>query len=270
MLFGSIPYDGGNLILTDQEKKELLTRHPEASQYLRLAIGAFELIKGIDRWCLWISDDQVEDALIIPEIKRRVDAVREFRLSSKTVSTQKASLFPHRFKQYTYKESSRSLLLVPRVSSERRDYLPIKFFPPETVTVDAQVVYDAPMYLFGVLSSRIHMVWVRATSGRLKTDYRYSSAVTYNNFPLPILSLDMKEKIAKLVMSIITVRETYPGKTLGALYDPDKMPQDLRGEHEKLDLLIDSAFSSSGFETDEKRLQFLFKLHSQNKGGQSA
>lgn len=270
MLFGSIPYDGGNLILTNQEKKGLVESCPDAMKYIRPAIGASELIKGIDRWCLWIGDDQLEDALLIPEIKNRVEAVKKFRLSSKTASTQRAAEHSHRFKQYTYKESTGNLILVPRVSSERREYLPIRFFPPETVTVDAQVIYDAPAYLFGILSSRMHMAWVRVTSGRLKTDYRYSSAVTYNNFPLPDLQQKIKNDISDLVMKIISVRESYPDRTLASLYDPDKMPDDLRREHEELDRLIDSAFNPSGFESDEQRLQCLFKLHSKIAGSKYA
>lgn len=270
MLFGSIPYDGGNLILTDQEKRDLVTSYPEAAKYLRLAIGASELIKGVDRWCLWIDDDQVKEALLIPEIKRRILEVRKFRLSSKTASTQKAADYSHRFKQYTYKDSTGNLILVPRVSSERREYLPIRFFPPETITVDAQVIYDAPVYLFGVLSSRMHMAWVRATSGRLKTDYRYSSAVTYNNFPLPNLSQKTKDDISVLVMNIISIRESYPQRTLASLYDPNKMPEDLREEHKKLDVLIDLSFNPSGFDSDEQRLQCLFKLHSEITGSECA
>jgi hypothetical protein len=261
IFFGSIPYDGGNLFLTSQEHKTLLKEYPNAKKFVRLAIGSVELIKNIERWCLWINNENLEEALSIPFIQKRIDGVKKFRNGSKTESTNKAIEFSHRFKQYTYKESSESMILIPRVSSERREYLPIKFYPSETITVDAQVIYEAPIHVFAIISSRIHLVWVRVTSGRMKSDIRYSSAVSYNNFPFPDISDKQKAKLEDHVFAVLDEREKHPEKTMAQLYDPDKMPDALRQAHHNMDIAIEQCYRAKPFTTDEERLEYLFKLY---------
>lgn len=261
MLFGSIPYDGGNLILTNNEKKQLILNYPESAEFIRLAIGASELIKDIDRWCLWIDDDLVENATKIPPIKERIEKVRNFRLSSKTLTTNKAATYSHRFKQYTYKESNSDLLLIPRVSSENREYLPIRFYPADTITVDAQVIYNSPVYLFSIVSSKIHMTWMRVTSGRLKSDIRYSSALCYNNFPFPEITEAQKTTLEDHVFKVLDERELHSEKTMAQLYDPDKMPAGLRLAHHEMDVAVEQCYRPQPFKTDEERLEYLFNLY---------
>ncbi len=272
VFFGSIPYDGGYLFLTSQEYKTLLKEYPNANKFVRLAIGSAELIKNIERWCLWINNEDLGEALKIPFIQKRIDGVKKFRSSSKTESTNKAMEFSHRFKQYTYKESSGNMILIPRVSSERREYLPIKFYPSETITVDAQVIYDAPIHVFAILSSGIHLVWVRVTSGRMKNDIRYSSAVSYNNFPFPYIADKQKERLEEHVFAVLDEREKHPEKTMAQLYDPDKMPAGLRQAHHEMDIAIEQCYRAKPFSSDEERLEYLFKLYeemiaAENKGG---
>jgi len=149
----------------------------------------------------------------------------------------------------------------PRVSSEKRKYLPISFFPPETITVDAQVIYDPPTYLFAVISSNIHMVWVRVTSGRLETRIRYSSAVSYNTFPFPDISDKQKAKLEDHVFAVLDEREKHPEKTMAQLYDPDKMPAALRQAHHNMDIAIEQCYRAKPFTTDEERLEYLFTLY---------
>jgi len=261
MLFGSIPYDGGNLILTNTEKKQLILDYPESAKYIRLAIGSSELIKSIDRWCLWIDDDQVENAKKIPPINERIERVRKFRLSSKTLTTNNAALYSHRFKQYTYKKSNKELILIPRVSSERREYIPIRFYPADTITVDAQVIYNSPIYLFSVVSSKMHMAWVLALTGRLETRIRYSSALCYNTFPFPEITEEQKRILEHHVFKVLDERELYSEKTMAQLYDPDKMPKGLRQAHLEMDLAVEQCYRSQPFKTDEERLEYLFNLY---------
>jgi len=261
ILFGSIPYDGGNLILSNTEKKQLLQDYPECLEFIRPAIGASELIKGIDRWCLWIDDKAVEKAMGIPPIRKRIEKVRQFRLSSKTPSTQKAAEYSHRFKQYTFKQSNGDIILIPRVSSERREYLPIKFFSANTITVDAQVIYDPEPYIFAIISSRMHMRWVRTVAGRLKTDFRYSSSLCYNTFPFPEITKKQKGVLEEHVFQVLDEREKHSEKTMAQLYDPDKMPDGLRQAHHEMDLAVEQCYRSKPFTSDEERLEYLFKLY---------
>jgi hypothetical protein len=266
MYFGSIAYDGGYLFLTDNEKKEIIANYPEAKRYIRRAIGTNEYLNEIVRWCLWIDEVDYDKAKLIPPIKERLLKVVQFRKGSKTKSTRDIADRPYRFKQDTYKQTKQSLLIVPRVSSEKRIHLPIGMFPPETITVDAQVLYNAPVYLFAVLSSRLHLEWVSITSGRLKLDYRYSSAMSYNTFPLPVLTESAKKELETIGLQIISIRAKYNGIALGDLYDPKKMPPDLATKHAELDKFIESLFGIAPSSNKEERLAMLFKLFEKMKG----
>jgi len=258
MLFGSIAYDGGHLFLSDSEKIEVCSKYPGVDKYIRRAMGTNEMLKGIKRWCLWINESNYEEAIKNPYIKKQLNKVVEFRESSKTPSTQAFADRPYRFKQYTYKETNNDMLIIPRVSSERREYLPLDFQPCKTVTVDAQVIYSAPLYLFGIISSKIHMLWIKSTSGQLETRIRYSSAVSYNNFPLPVLSEKQMNELSALSMAIIAAREKNNHLTIAKQYDPDKMPDQLRQAHQELDNYFESCLQKDGFQSDSDRLSFLF------------
>ncbi|HFL3480207.1 TPA: type IIL restriction-modification enzyme MmeI [Legionella pneumophila] len=195
-----------------------------------------------------------------PEIRRRLELVRLWRLESLAPCTVKYANYPNRFKQITYKKMN--AIVVPRVSSERRKYIPFGFVDQDTVVIDsAQVIHTNEPFVFGIISSIMHMVWVKATSGCLESRIRYSSALSYNNFPIPELSENQKETIASNVFNILDEREKHPEKTLAELYDPQKMPQGLKEAHRNLDLVVDLFYRSKPFVTDEERLEVLFGLY---------
>ena len=266
MVYGNKPSDGGNLFLDILEYQDLVTAHPDAKKYTHPILGSAEFINGKDRWCLWITDEQVKDASEIPPIAERLERVRAMRLCSKAAITREFASQPHRFLQLSYKKTDS--LIVPRVSSERREYIPIGYLGPDTVISDsAFAVYDAEPWLFALLTSRMHMVWTRTVGGRMKTDYRYSNTVVYNNFPVPDLSARAKSELTDAALRVLDVREYHSEMTLAQLYDPDTMPQDLRIAHEQLDLLVDSLYRDTLFASDDERLKRLFTLYLKQTGG---
>lgn len=261
MDYGTKLCDGGNLILLPKEKDALLTSNPEAEKFIRQIVGADEFIKGNQRFCLWIKDGELEDAKAIPTIKERLDSCYEFRSNSK--KTGDAYKLRDRYWQpREFPDISSTAIIIPSVSSEKRDYIPIGFLEKDTVVVAPNfAIYDAPLWLFAILTSRIHMTWMRAVCGKLETRYRYSSTLVYNTFPFPALTNVQKKALESTATSIIDTREEHYDMTMAQLYDPDKMPDDLRAAHEANDLLVDSLFRKSGFDSDEDRLAELFRLY---------
>jgi len=196
---------------------------------------------------------------ILP-IKGRIEAVKTFRLQSKKLATQKFAEKPYRYTGARHIESNS--IIVPRVSSERRKYVPIGFLNADTIVKDsAYAIYNADIILFGILTSHMHMTWVRTVAGRLKSDYRYSSNLCYNTFPFPMITEKQKEEITELVFNVLDEREQHSEKTLAELYDPDTMPQGLKEAHHQLDLAIEKCYRNKPFENDEERLEYLFKLY---------
>jgi hypothetical protein len=269
MVFGSMPRDGGGLVLTALERKRLLEEAPHAERFVRRYTGASEFINGIDRYCLWIDDKDAAEARAIPALAARFDAVSDFRRRSEAQSTRQFATQPHRFVQRAHQETSS--IIVPRVSSQRRDYIPMGFLDRGTVISDAaNAIYGAEPWLFALIQSRIHMVWVRAVAGRLKTDYRYSAVLVYNTFPVPRPSDAQKTALTDSVMEVLAAREQFAASTLAELYDPTKMPDNLRGSHAVLDRTVDSLYRSEGFLADAERLETLFRLYEEmtsNPGG---
>jgi hypothetical protein len=196
------------------------------------------------------------------EIVERFEKVRQFRLKSKKSGTKIKSDTPHLFDEDRYQKSD--FILVPKVGSERREYLPIGFyddsFLPSNTT---KVIYDASTWLFGILSSKLHIVWVKAVAGRLKTDMQYSNTLCYNTFPFPSINENQKRELEKHVYRILSEREIHSEKNLSQLYDPDKMPDGLREAHRLNDLAVERCYRSKLFESDEERLEYLFKLYEQ-------
>lgn len=260
MIFGSKSSDGNNLILEKDEYDELIKSYPETRQYIKRYVGAEDSIKGFLRYCLWIDDASYQHANLIEPLKNRFEACRTVRLKSSKQSTKEMAEYPYKFTEIRYYESE--CLVVPRVSSERRQYIPMAFFPAGTV-VDgsSQAIYNVELLTFGILTSLMHMAWVKTVGGRLKTDYRYSAQLCYNTFPFPKISEAKKQEIEEAAEEVLLVREDYPGKTLAELYDPDKMPDDLREAHHKLDLIVESCYQEKPFANDEERLECLFKLY---------
>ena len=260
IVFGSMPRDGGFLSLTVSEKENLLKISPQAQIIIKKYIGSAEFIRNIPRFCLWIEDSELNLAKSIPFIKERLNKVYAFRSSSDAPSTKAYANRSHMFVQRAYKPTDS--IIVPKVSSERRNYIPIGFVDKDTVISDlAFAIYDAKPWVFGVVTSRMHMVWVRAVAGRLKTDYRYSAELCYNTFPFPDITDKQKQIIEIHVNNILEEREKCSDKTIAELYDPDKMPEGLRRAHHDLDLVIESCYRGKPFESDEKRLEYLFKMY---------
>ena len=255
--FGSKPTDGGFLVLSPEEKYQMHRDAPEAERFIKKYVGASDFINDVERYCLWIAEDEYREAKDIPPIGKRIDSVAAFRLKSKAQSTIDFAEKAYRFKQLAYKPTDS--IIVPRVSSERRDYIPMGYLGPETVISDAAfAVYDAEPWLFGLLTSRMHMVWARAVGGKMKTDYRYSNTIVYNNFPVRALSDVEKQKLTEKALRVLDVREYHCEKTLAQLYDPDLMPANLREAHEDIDRFVDGLYSKRPYETDEDRLSDLF------------
>lgn len=259
---GSMPTDNGNFELSKNDVTSLLSVYPESSKFIKPYLSGSDYLSGQKRWCLWISDDNLLEAEQIPLIKQRLEKVRLFRLSSSAASTRDYARFPNRFRQISFSELN--CIIVPLTSSERRDYIPLGFIlTPTVVTNSAAIIYNPETWIFGVISSKMHMAWVKTVAGRLKTDYRYSSTLCYNTFPFPNISDDQKKRIEMYVFEVLDEREKHSEKTLAELYDPDKMPAGLREAHHNLDIAIEQCYRTKPFTSDEERLKHLFTLYEQ-------
>lgn len=263
-----MPRDDGNLILTRQESEELIRAFPLAKRFLRDFCGAQEFLKSSPRRCLWIVDEDLELAQAVPAISERIENVRRFRLASPAKTTRAYAKIPHKMAQRAHRPGT--AILLPRHSSEQRSYIPLGFFDDSTVISDAALVlYDAPAFLFGILSSCMHMSWVRTVCGRIKTDYRYSAELCYNPFPLPTLSASQARAVEQAVYAVLDVREQYTERSLAQLYDTRSMPDNLKSAHRDLDSVVDAAYRSSPFRNDEDRIKYLFQIYRQNALGGS-
>ncbi|MBP8063983.1 MAG: class I SAM-dependent DNA methyltransferase, partial [Acinetobacter sp.] len=262
MIKGSSPGDNGNLLLDEIEKDILINKYPEIKKIIKLYLGASEFMNGHKRYAIWVNKNDVELAYKIPELVDKFEKCKEFRLNSTKEGTRKKALTPHEFDEKKYIETNS--ILVPQTGSERREYLPIGFLNSDTIISNAaRVIYNAEPYLFSLISSKMHIQWVRAVAGRLKTDMQYSNTLCYNTFPFPKISEAQKQELTQCVFRILEERENHSEKTLAQLYDPDKMPQGLREAHRLNDLAVERCYRSKPFETDEERLEYLFKLYEQ-------
>ena len=258
MNFGNMPADGGKLILSTEEKDELVRRQPNAEKFIKRLIGAEDFINGKQRWCIWLYKENEKEYLAIPEFKKRIQELKIIREQS---SRPQLADIPHLFAQIT-QPMGIPFILIPRVSSESRDYIPIGYFEQNNIAADScMVIGSSEMSLFGFLTSHLHMIWVDTVGGKLETRYRYSAQLCYNTFPFPKISNEKKEEIKQAAEEVLVTREFYPEKTLAELYDPDKMPQDLREAHARLDDIVESCYPGYPFANDEARMECLFKLY---------
>lgn len=256
---GNQPREGGYLMLTDEEKIELVSSDDRISKFIRPLMGSNEFIKGIKRWCIWILDEQLQEAKNIPLLAERIQKVYEHRKNGNSVERSFYKV-PHKF--VTTKSGVNNQIIIPIVSSEKRQYIPVGFLPASVVvTSKAYSIFDPEPYVLGVLTSRIHMVWVRAVSGRLGSGFSYSSNICYNTFPFPKLSEQAKETLNLLSLELLVVRENHSSKKISDLYDPNLMPKDLIEVHKKIDEYVDSIFKYDGFKNDEERLEHLMNLY---------
>jgi hypothetical protein len=260
MVLGSMPKDGGHLVLEPGERVEVLREAPQAEKFIRRYVGSAEFINDIERYCFWITDRELGEAQALAPVARRLDAVARWRSESDAATTSAYAAFPNRFKQMAYKPTDS--IVVPIHSSARRKWIPMGYLSRDVVISNAAYgVYDARPWVFALLTSKIHMAWVRAVGGYIKTDYRYSNMLVYNNFPLPPLTDVVKEQLTIAALRVLDVREFHCEKTLAELYDPDLMPADLRAAHVEIDRLVDSIYSNGVYETDEQRLSDLFAMY---------
>lgn len=259
IVLGNQPTDGGNLIIEQEDKKQFETE--ELRPYIKKLVGSKELLHSVNRYCLWLNTAP-KDILNIPVVKARIDACRKFRMKSKKASTQRDAKIPHRFQDCRFEMPPKSAILIPCVSSERRDYIPMGFVAQDTIATNScYMVPDGTLYDFALLESCMHMTWMRTVCGRLESRYRYSRDLCYNTFPWPQVNQKQKELIENLATNVLIVREMHPEMTLAELYDPDKMPDDLKKAHRELDSAVDHLYRKKGFESDEDRLQHLFKRY---------
>jgi len=257
---GSQPTDGGNLILTDAERLELVAREPGAKRWIKRFGGGEELLNGGWRWCLWLKGIKPGELRSMPTVAARVAAVKAARLKSPTAEVRQAALTPTVFTQD--RQPSRRYLALPEVSSEARRVIPMRFLPPSIIASNKlQIVVSANLVHLGVLSSTMHMAWVRCVAGRLKSDYSYAPSV-YNNFPWPTPTDAQRAKIEATAQGILDARAAHPGATLADLYDPLAMPPNLVAAHAANDRAVDAAYGQPrGFTTEAARLAFLFERY---------
>ena len=257
---GSMARDDGNLLLEEHERAILLEKYPQLINVIKPFIGGAEFMRGLKRYCFWITEEQYKSLGNIPELENKLAKVSAFRAKSDAPSTQAYADRPYLFVQRTYKNED--FVYIPQVTSEKRKYVPIGMFEKGTITSDkAFSVYNGGTYVFGIVSSLMHMIWFRTFGGRLELRYSYSSNMCYNSFPFPKISTEKKQEIESAAEEVLITREYYPEKTLAELYDPDKMPQDLREAHAKLDDIVESCYPGYPFASDEARLECLFKLY---------
>ncbi|MBK9004272.1 MAG: class I SAM-dependent DNA methyltransferase [Sphingomonadales bacterium] len=270
MLWGNKPTDDGNFFLDHDSANALIGNYPEARQYIRPYYGSAEFIRGIQRYCLWIEDGEAARAERIPEIASRIEKIRTFRANSIAAETRPAAEFPHRFRQIQG-VGERMALIVPRVSSERRPYLPIGLLPERSIVADSSfALYDAPLWNMALIASRLHLIWIATVCGKLKTDFRYSNTLGWNTFPVPTLTEKNRDDLTRCAEEILLAREAHFPATIADLYDPEKMPADLREAHERNDEVLERIYIGRRFRNDTERLEKLFELYTKMTAGSGA
>ena len=262
---GNKPIDDGNYLFTPEEKAAFLKLEPQAAKFFRRWLGSVEFINGIERWCLWLGECPPDKLRQMPEAWKRVQAVRKFRLASKSLPTKKLADKPAGF--HVENMPKGVFLVLPEVSSERRNYIPIGFVKPEILCSNLVKIFpNASLFHFGILSSAMHMAWVRQVGGRLKSDYRYSSKLVYNNYPWPTPSAaKQRAAVEKAAQAVLDAREEHlkKGVTLADLYDPISMPPKLVKAHAGLDRAVDLCYRPASFPSERQRVEFLFALYEQ-------
>jgi hypothetical protein len=263
IIFGNMPNDGGYLLLNDEERDDLLRKEPDAENFIRKFLGAYEYINNESRWCLWLKDASPSELRNLPETMKLVSGVKAHRLASSRETTRRLADVPYLFGEI--RQPNSDYILIPSVSSERRRYIPIGFMPPEVIASNLTLIIpNATLYHFGVLTSQVHMAWMRQICGRLKSDYRYSNNLVYNNFPFPSEPTPrQRERVERAAQSILDARLSFPASTLADLYDPNSMPRELLQAHRANDEAVEGCYGARRFRSDLERLAYLFDLYRQ-------
>ncbi|MBU9480146.1 class I SAM-dependent DNA methyltransferase [Burkholderia multivorans] len=260
MSFGNMPVDGGSLLLSADEAASLGLSKQDEEIFLRRIYGSAEFIRGVVRKCLWISDEKLPQALGIASIRARIDGVREMRLRSKDAGTREMASRAHQFREMYHGE--KHTLILPGVSSEGREYLPVGLIDNHSVVSNlAFALYDAPLWNMALIASRLHLVWIATVCGKLKTDFRYSNTLGWNTFPVPMLTEKNKADLTRCAEDILLAREHHFPATIADLYDPENMPADLRAAHERNDEVLERIYIGRRFKNDTERLEKLFNLY---------
>jgi type I restriction-modification system DNA methylase subunit len=263
---GNKPIDGGHYLFEPEEKAEFLELEEDAAPYFKKWVGSEEFINGKERWVLWLGDASPAELRRLPECLKRIEAVKSFRLASKSPGTRKIAATPTRYHVENFPQGN--YMVIPEVSSERRQYIPIGYIGPEIIASNKVRLFpDATPYHFGILTSAMHMAWMRHVCGRLKSDYQYSVKLVYNNFPWPEASESQQERVGELAQAVLSARANHPDCTLADLYHPISMPADLSLAHQALDRAVDRLYRSNGFATDMERFAHLIELYDRMANG---
>jgi hypothetical protein len=261
MLFGNMPRDGGNFILSGDERAAVLGTYPELSRFIRPYLGSEQMIQGKPRWCLWIEDEDATFAEQHPFLSQVTGRVREFRLKSSAPSTRDFADKAHRFVQIAG-TAQRHSLAVAKVSSERRPNLPVDLLNSDVIISDLLfALYDAPLWNLSIIASRLHLVWTATVCGKLKTDFRYSNTLGWNTFPVPKLTEKNKTDLMRCAEDILLAREAHFPATIADLYDPEHMPDNLLHAHDHNDEVLERIYIGRRFKNNTERLEVLFDLY---------
>lgn len=264
---GNKPIDGGNYLFTTEERDAFIAIEPSSKKYFRRWLGSDEFINGWERWCLWLGEAAPAELKGMPEVLKRIEAVRKVRLESKSEPTRKLAATPTRF--HVENMPTATYLIIPEVSSERRVFIPIGYVQPSTLASNlVKIVPNASLYHFGMLNSTMHNAWVRFTCGRLESRYRYSKDIVYNNYPWPENpTAAQKQAVEAAAQGVLDARANHKGASLADLYDPLTMPPDLVKAHQALDKAVDKCYRSQPFANDAKRVEYLFELYEKYTAG---
>ena len=260
MTFGNKPVDGGYLLLSRDEVDALGLTLEQRARFIRRIYGSAEFIRGLERYCLWIEDAFLEEAMAIDAIRQRIEGVRAMRLASRDSGANEMAARAHQMREMNI--AQKWTITVPRTSSENRPFLPNGLIDARsTVTSEAFALYDAPLWNMALIASRLHLVWIATVCGKLKTDFRYSNTLGWNTFPVPTLTEKNKDDLTSCAESILLAREAHFPATIADLYNPDNMPADLRKSHEKNDEVLERIYIGRRFKNDTERLEKLFELY---------
>ena len=264
MSFGNMPNDGGNLLLNISDTLKAINEFDVNKKFIKRFLGSEEFINGKERRCIWISDDEYEEAKDNEWLNSRFNLVEEKRLKSDRETSKELAKKPYRFGEVRQKGINNAII-VPRVSSENRDYLPVGYLSAQSIVSDAAfVIDDAPLWSLAIIASKLHLVWIATVCGRIKTDFRYSNTLGWNTFPIPYLTDKNKMDLTSSAEDILIAREIHFPKSIADLYDSEQMPTNLRNAHQKNDEILERIFIGRCFRNNSERIEKLFDLYCNN------
>ncbi len=257
--------DGEGLILNDENYIKLVSDFPITKKFFKRYYGGNEYLKNIKRWCIWCDDKDYEFLNKIDPIRKMFDTTKKHRLNSKREETKKYADYPYKFIQI--RKQFKNAIIITTPTSQRRLYLPVGIMDKDSIiTAPNQVIYSGSLKTFSILSSRMHLLWLKTVGGRLRQDFRYSSKLVYNTFPFNIEDKKTDKKLESLALELLDDREKYSDKTISELYDPNKMPRSLLNCHKNIDEVFEHTYKSAPFKSDEERLEYLFSLYKKITG----